>query len=109
MLGPLEVTVDSLPSIIRGKVSLEQILKLEARLDNGLHGLTVEEAVVRSWLERLELVGKIAFSKNGFSRFALSTGERKRLAFLVARLYNREIFLFDELTADQDPHYRRYF
>nr|VFJ59775.1 MAG: putative ATP-binding cassette transporter [Candidatus Kentron sp. FW] len=218
MLGPLEVAVDSLPSIIRGRVSLEQILKLEARLDSGLHnarisggdavrslpmaplrldglryrfgeeggfelgpvtltiepgsiifivggngsgkttllklitglyqpnsgqiylgdqvihedtypayrelfsqvfwdfhlfrrlhGLMVGEPAVESWLERLGLARKIRFSKDGFTKLNLSTGERKRLAFLVARLYDREIFLFDELTADQDPHYRRYF
>ena len=37
----------------------------------------------------------------------LSTGQRKRLAFIAAVLEGRPVCLFDELAADQDPGFRR--
>ena len=44
-----------------------------------------------------------------FDTLRLSTGERKRLAFIVAVLEDRPIYVFDELAADQDPNFRRKF
>ncbi|HTZ35814.1 MAG TPA: cyclic peptide export ABC transporter [Stellaceae bacterium] len=40
---------------------------------------------------------------------ALSSGERRRLALLVALLDDRPILVFDEWAADQDPAYRDLF
>jgi putative pyoverdin transport system ATP-binding/permease protein len=39
----------------------------------------------------------------------LSTGQKKRLALIVALLEQRPILVFDEVAADQDPGFRRYF
>jgi len=39
----------------------------------------------------------------------LSTGQKKRLAFIVAVLRKHPICIFDELAADQDPQFRKYF
>lgn len=39
----------------------------------------------------------------------LSTGERKRMALLGALLADRDVYLFDELAADQDPVFREFF
>jgi putative ATP-binding cassette transporter len=39
----------------------------------------------------------------------LSSGQRKRLALLVALLDDRPIYVLDEWAADQDPHYRDIF
>ena len=44
-----------------------------------------------------------------FSTTALSQGQRKRLALLVAFMEDRPIYVFDEWAADQDPHYREIF
>jgi hypothetical protein len=38
----------------------------------------------------------------------LSTG-RKRLALVVSYLEDEPVYVFDEVAADQDPHFRRYF
>ena len=40
---------------------------------------------------------------------ALSTGQKKRLALLCAYLEDRDIVIFDEWAADQDPVFRRIF
>lgn len=44
-----------------------------------------------------------------FSNLNLSTGQKKRLALLVAELDDREVYIFDEWAADQDPQFRRFF
>ncbi len=39
----------------------------------------------------------------------LSKGQQKRLALLVTDLEDRDVLIFDEWAADQDPEFRRYF
>jgi len=66
-------------------------------------------AQVQAYLERLQLAHKVQFSGDRFSTTALSQGQRKRLALLVAYLEDRPIYLFDEWAADQDPTFRDVF
>lgn len=40
---------------------------------------------------------------------AMSQGQRKRMALIVALAEDKPIQFFDEWTADQDPEFRRYF
>lgn len=68
-----------------------------------------DPAVVNAGLEDLELADKTKYTAEGFTELALSTGQRKRLAFLAAVLRDRPICVFDELGADQDPVFRRRF
>jgi len=39
----------------------------------------------------------------------LSTGQRKRLALVVSLLEDKSVYVFDEVAADQDPSFKRYF
>lgn len=73
----------------------------------GLDEVTVES--VGSELDRMELGDKVRFDQDRFSTLDLSTGQRKRLAMIVAMLEDREIYLFDEWAADQDRHFRAAF
>lgn len=57
----------------------------------------------------MELDTKVTFKNGQFSTTDLSTGQRKRLAMAAALLEDREIYLFDEWAADQDPHFREIF
>jgi putative ATP-binding cassette transporter len=68
-----------------------------------------EPSRVSDLLEELDLARKIHFEGDRFSSIRLSTGQRKRLAYMIARLENRRIFVFDEFGADQDPGFRRVF
>jgi putative ATP-binding cassette transporter len=57
----------------------------------------------------MELSDKITYSDGKFSNINLSTGQRKRLALVIALMENRQIYVFDEVAADQDPGFRKYF
>lgn len=67
------------------------------------------EVRVNAWLQRLDLASKVDFANGRFSTTDLSTGQRKRLAFIQAVLEDRPILMFDEWAADQDPEFRRLF
>lgn len=67
------------------------------------------DARARAHLARLELEGKVRVENGVFSTIALSSGQRKRLALLVALIEDRPIYVLDEWAADQDPHYRNIF
>ena len=71
--------------------------------------LTGKEADVRYYLKLLRLDQKVILEGNGFSTVDLSGGQRKRLALLRCYLEDHPIYLFDEVAADQDPEFRKFF
>jgi putative ATP-binding cassette transporter len=80
-------------------------------LFDALWGLAGEELErrARAWLERLELAERVQLRGRALSTTALSRGQRKRLAFMVACLEDRPCLLFDEWAADQDPAHKEIF
>jgi putative pyoverdin transport system ATP-binding/permease protein len=74
----------------------------------GLPGPDLDERA-RRHLIRLELDKKVRIEGGTFSTTALSQGQRKRLALLIAFMEDRPIYVFDEWAADQDVHYREIF
>jgi len=75
-----------------------------------LYGLDpVSRETVLGMLKDMELSDRTSFDGECFSDLNLSTGQRKRVALLVALLEDRPIFIFDEWAADQDPHFRKHF
>lgn len=60
-------------------------------------------------LARLHLQNKVKVRDGAFTTLALSQGQRKRLALVVAYLENRPFFMFDEWAADQDPVFKEVF
>jgi len=78
----------------------EQLLGMEqAQLD--------ERA--RALLQQLHLDHKVTIEDGKLSTRDLSKGQRKRLALLTAYLEDRQIYLFDEWAADQDPEFKDVF
>ncbi|MCX6634282.1 MAG: cyclic peptide export ABC transporter [Acidobacteria bacterium] len=79
-------------------------------LSRRLYGLAdVESARVHGLLERLEMEDKVSVRDGAFSTVALSSGQRKRLALVVALLEDKRVIVLDEWAAGQDPHFRRVF
>lgn len=74
----------------------------------GPSGEAAERDVTR-WLTRLQLSHKQRIAAGRLSDTRLSTGQRKRLALLLAVLEDRPLLLLDEWAADQDPSFRRLF
>lgn len=69
----------------------------------------VDEELVNRYLRLLEIETKVRLEKGRFSTISLSDGQKKRLALLVAFLEDRDIYLFDEWAADQDPVFKQVF
>lgn len=80
-------------------------------LFNSLNGLTnkLDEQKVQYYLRKLNLHDKVTIENGRFSTLQLSDGQRKRLALLVAYLEEKELYLFDEWAADQDPDFKHFF
>lgn len=69
----------------------------------------LDEKRVRSLIERMGLAGKTDVQGARLTQTDLSTGQKKRLALILAKLDDRPIYIFDEWAADQDPAFRRFF
>ncbi len=75
-----------------------------------LYGLqNVAPERVGELLKLMEISEKTALADGRFSTTRLSTGQRKRLALVVSYLEDKAVYMFDEVAADQDPHFRAYF
>lgn len=74
----------------------------------GIDGVE-QRAQIVEYLALLELSHKVTLDGDRFNTTDLSDGQRKRLALLVLLLEDREICLFDEWAADQDPHFKQIF
>jgi len=61
------------------------------------------------YLSLFELEGKVKIDGTQLSTTDLSTGQRKRLALIVALLEEKPVLVIDEWAADQDPHFRKKF
>ncbi|MCK0746452.1 cyclic peptide export ABC transporter [Chromohalobacter nigrandesensis] len=60
-------------------------------------------------LAKLHLQHKVKVENGAFTTRALSQGQRKRLALVVAYLEDRPFLVFDEWAADQDPLFKEVF
>lgn len=60
-------------------------------------------------IAKLNLQHKVQVRDGAFTTRALSQGQRKRLALVVAYLEDRPFLLFDEWAADQDPLFKDVF
>ena len=79
-------------------------------LSNKVYGVeNIDYRLVNKLLKEMQLDNKTKFIDGEFTNIELSTGQRKRLALIVSILENKEIYVFDEWAADQDPEFRKYF
>jgi putative ATP-binding cassette transporter len=107
------VQVDHLrltPALYPAYRELFSVIFTDFHLFDRLYGAPqVDEKRLARWLHRLELDQKTSFEGGRFTNLDLSTGQRKRLALVVACLEDRPILALDEFAADQDPGFRAYF
>jgi len=86
------------------------IIFTDFHLFDKLYGLsTIDDKQVKGLLRLMQLEKKTKYREGEFTQLDLSTGQKKRLAFVAAILENKPIYIFDELAADQDPQFRKYF
>ena len=98
------------PANIQSYRNLFSAIFSDFHLFDKLHGLSdAAPERVNALLELMEISDKTAFRNGRFTNTHLSTGQRKRLALIVSYLEDKPVYVFDEVAADQDPHFRRYF
>lgn len=75
-----------------------------------LYGLEhIDENEVNDLLWKMQLEKKTEYVNRKFTNTNLSTGQRKRLAYITGLLEDKSIYVFDEWAADQDPEFRKLF
>jgi putative pyoverdin transport system ATP-binding/permease protein len=76
-----------------------------------LYGVPHEAAasLTPRYLQKLGLDAKVQVRDGRFSTTALSEGQKKRLALLILYLEDRDVYVFDEWAADQDPQFKELF
>lgn len=89
---------------------LFSIIFTDFHLFDRMYGIQkVDEGLVKSLLRKMGVADKTKFRDGAFTNTNLSTGQRKRLAYISAVLEDKQIYIFDELAADQDPGFRKHF
>ena len=98
------------PANVQSYRNLFSAIFSDFHLFDKLHGLRDATAErVNTLLRLMEVAHKTAFADGRFTDIQLSTGQRKRLALVVSYLEDKPVSVFDEVAADQDPEFRRYF
>ncbi|KJZ03816.1 cyclic peptide export ABC transporter [Pseudoalteromonas piscicida] len=69
----------------------------------------IDREKVQQYMETFKLTGKTELVGNIFTTTKLSDGQRRRLALLVALMEDKDIYIFDEWAADQDPEFKDFF
>jgi putative ATP-binding cassette transporter len=98
------------PANVQSYRNLFSAIFSDFHLFDKLHGL--RDAVperINELLRLMEISHKTAYEGGRFTNIHLSTGQRKRLALVVSYLEDKSVYIFDEVAADQDPQFRRYF
>jgi putative pyoverdin transport system ATP-binding/permease protein len=69
----------------------------------------IDSTRVYELLKVMGLDQKTTYHEGRFTNIALSTGQRKRLALVMAFMEDKDVYVFDEWAADQDPEFKHYF
>ena len=77
--------------------------------DEVLNENIVELDILQYYLTLFEIEQKVTLKKNKLSTIDLSSGQRKRLALVLALIEQKPIIVLDEWAADQDPYFRNKF
>lgn len=107
MLGEQAVTPESLNAARQHISAIYTDYHVFKRLHNA--DTPEKKALIETYLDKLELRDKVNIQDSQFTTTSLSDGQRKRLALLVLLLEDREICIFDEWAADQDPRFKDIF
>ncbi len=86
------------------------IVLTDFHLFQRLFGLPeVYQEQIDELLRLMQIDNKTQITEGKISNLNLSTGQRKRLALVIALLENKPFYVFDEIAADQDPIFKKFF
>tara|TARA_B110000503_G_C7167541_1_gene422633 strand:+ start:254 stop:1906 length:1653 start_codon:yes stop_codon:yes gene_type:complete len=73
------------------------------------YGQDVDQELVSDLLEKMGLEKVTSLKDGGFTNLKLSAGQRKRLAILCAHVESGQWLVMDEVAADLDPEFKKFF
>lgn len=91
---------------VRDKIG---VIFSDFHLFSRIYSSHINEEKIHMYLERFSLSDRVEYIDGRFSNINLSDGQRRRLALLVALVEDKDIYVFDEWAADQDPEFKRFF
>lgn len=95
---------------IKNYQNLFSMILSDFHLFDRLYGVdNIDINRVNLLLNKMGLSDKITYEDGRFSNINLSTGQRKRLALVMALMEDKPLYILDEWAADQDPEFREYF
>jgi len=100
-----------LPKLINNAINFFSAIFIDFHLFDRFYGIQngIDPKKVNDLLKLMKLDHKVTVQNNQFSTTDLSTGQRKRLAMIIAIMEDKPIYVFDERAADQSPGFRDYF
>ncbi|MFT5163166.1 MAG: putative ATP-binding cassette transporter [Alteromonadaceae bacterium] len=108
-----DITIDDIAIDERNVQSYRELYSCiftDFHLFDKLYGLQqVDSEKVRQLLRLMRIEHKTDYQDNAWVTTDLSTGQRKRLAMVTACMEDKPIYIFDEVAADQDPQFKKYF
>ena len=73
------------------------------------HSPQIDSTNINKYLQMMSLDQKVSWKENKFSTIKLSSGEKRRLALVIALIEDKPVYIFDEFASDQDPKFTKYF
>jgi putative ATP-binding cassette transporter len=87
---------------------LFSVIFTDCYLFDSLYGINqVDDQQVIDLLALMQIDHKVKWKNRKLIHSELSTGQKKRLAFVVALLEDKPIYILDEWAAEQDPVFRK--
>ncbi len=107
------ISVDGIPVKDRNYANHRELFSViftDFYLFERLYGLEhVDQQKVNELLKTMRIDEKTQVVDHEITERNLSTGQKKRLALVISLLEDKSIYVFDEVAADQDPVFKKYF
>jgi len=105
------ITIDGNPVNLTSEYQIFSAIFSNFHLFDGVYGIdTIDNKRVENLLREFKLFRKTSLINGKWKNYKhLSAGQKKRLTLVNALLEDKMIYIFDELTADQSPSFRKYF
>lgn len=106
LLGSTPINADSYADY-RNRIS---VIFPDYYLFDRFYGMeNVDEARLQETLKIMELENHVHWRDGAFNEFRLSAGQSKRMAILCSHMEGKPVLLIDEVAADLDPAFRKFF
>lgn len=103
-------TIDGVQGDMRHSQHLFSAIYADSYLFDRLYGVVrPDDNKINDLLISIGLSRKVRWENQTLKYYGLSSGQKKRLAFIVSLLEDKPIYIFDEWAAEQDPIFRKTF